>query len=53
MADADYGYVGTGPGKINLYKEKEIVRRNINESEAVEALVGLIQEYGDWQEPRL
>ncbi|MFM6946459.1 MAG: (E)-4-hydroxy-3-methylbut-2-enyl-diphosphate synthase [Flavobacteriales bacterium] len=52
MADADYGYVGTGPGKINLYKEKEIVRRNINESEAVEALVGLIQEYGDWQEPR-
>jgi len=52
MADADYGYVGTGPGKINLYKEKEIVRRNINEAEAVEALVGLIQEYGDWQEPR-
>ena len=52
MADADYGYVGTGPGKINLYKEKEIVRRNINEAEAVEALVELIQEYGDWQEPR-
>lgn len=53
MADADYGYVGTGPGKINLYKEKEIVRRNINESEAVEALVDLIREYGDWQDPKI
>ncbi len=53
MADADYGYVGTGPGKINLYKEKEIVRRNINENEAVEALVELIREYGDWLEPKI
>jgi (E)-4-hydroxy-3-methylbut-2-enyl-diphosphate synthase len=53
MADADYGYVGTGPGKINLYKEKEIVRRNINETEAVEALVDLIREYGDWLEPKI
>ena len=53
MADADYGYVGTGPGKINLYKEKEIVRRNINETEAVEALVELIREYGDWLEPKI
>jgi (E)-4-hydroxy-3-methylbut-2-enyl-diphosphate synthase len=53
MADADYGYVGTGPGKINLYKEKEIVRRNINETEAVEALVDLIREYGDWLEPKM
>ena len=52
MADADYGYVGTGPGKINLYKEKTIVKRNIEELQAVEALVELIKEYGDWQEPR-
>ena len=52
MADADYGYVGTGPGKINLYKEKTIVKRNIEEIQAVEALVELIKEYGDWQEPR-
>ena len=52
MADADYGYVGTGPGKINLYKEKTIVRRNIEELQAVEALVDLIKEYGDWQEPK-
>ena len=53
MADADYGYVGTGPGKINLYKEKTIVKRNIEELQAVEALVELIKEYGDWQEPRV
>ncbi len=51
MADADYGYVGTGPGKINLYKEKTVVRKNINESDAVEALVDLIKEHGDWVDP--
>ena len=50
MADADYGYVGTGPGKITLYKEKEVVRRNIPEDEAVEALIDLIREHGDWVE---
>ena len=50
MADADYGYVGTGPGKINLYKEKTVVKRNIPEAEAVEALVDLIKENGDWAE---
>ena len=38
MADADYGYVGTGIGKITLYKEKEVVQRNIPENEAVEIL---------------
>ena len=48
MADADYGYVGTGPGKITLYKEKEVVRRNVPEDEAVQALIELIQEHGDW-----
>ena len=37
MADADYGYVGTGPGKITLYKEKEVVQRNIPEDEVVDA----------------
>lgn len=51
MADADYGYVGTGPGKIHLYKEKEVVRKNISEEHAVEALVELIKEHGDWVEP--
>ena len=48
MADADYGYVGTGPGKITLYKEKEVVKRNVPEGEAVEALIELIREHGDW-----
>jgi (E)-4-hydroxy-3-methylbut-2-enyl-diphosphate synthase len=50
MADADYGYVGTGPGKITLYKGKEVVKKNIDEKEAVDALIGLIREYGDWVE---
>jgi (E)-4-hydroxy-3-methylbut-2-enyl-diphosphate synthase len=50
MADADYGYVGTGAGKITLYKGKEVVKRNIAEGEAVEALVELIREHGDWVE---
>jgi (E)-4-hydroxy-3-methylbut-2-enyl-diphosphate synthase len=53
MADADYGYVGTGPGKINLYKEKNVVKRNIPEEEAVTALIDLIKEYGDWVEPKI
>lgn len=51
MADADYGYVGTGPGKIHLYKEKEVVRKNVPEAEAVDALIDLIREHGDWLEP--
>jgi (E)-4-hydroxy-3-methylbut-2-enyl-diphosphate synthase len=51
MADADYGYVGTGPGKINLYKEKTVVRKNVPEEEAVDALIELIRENGDWIEP--
>jgi (E)-4-hydroxy-3-methylbut-2-enyl-diphosphate synthase len=50
MADADYGYVGTGPGKINLYKEKTVVRKNVAEAEAVQALIDLIKEHGDWVE---
>ena len=51
MADADYGYVGSGPGKINLYKEKQVVKRNIPENEAVSALINLIKENNDWVEP--
>ena len=50
MADADYGYVGTGPGKITLYKEQTVVKKNIQESEAVTALIDLIKEHGDWVE---
>ena len=50
MADADYGYVGTGRGQITLYKGQEVVKRNIPELNAVEALINLIKEHGDWVE---
>jgi len=50
MADADYGYVGTRPGKITLYKEKTVVKKNIDEELAVDALIDLIKEHGDWVE---
>ncbi len=50
MADADYGYVGTGKGKVMLYKRQELVKKNVNESVALEYLVGLIKESGDWKE---
>lgn len=52
MADADYGYVGSGPDRITLYKEKDIVRRNVPAKEAVNALIELIREDGKWIEPR-
>jgi len=51
MADADYGYVGSGVEKITLYREKEIVKRNIPTNEAVDALIELIKEDGIWFEP--
>ncbi|MCC6939232.1 MAG: (E)-4-hydroxy-3-methylbut-2-enyl-diphosphate synthase [Flavobacteriales bacterium] len=50
MADADYGYVGTGPGVITLYKEKNVVKRNVPSAQAVDELVALIKEHGDWVE---
>ncbi|MBN1402866.1 MAG: (E)-4-hydroxy-3-methylbut-2-enyl-diphosphate synthase [Opitutales bacterium] len=50
MADADFGYVGGAPGKINLYVGKKPVQINIPSSEAVEHLVALIKEHGKWQE---
>jgi len=50
MADADFGYVGGAPGKINLYVGKEPVKFNIPEAEAVERLVDLIKEHGKWIE---
>ena len=51
MADADYGYVGSGVDKITLYREKEIVKRNIPANNAVDALIGLIKEDGIWFDP--
>lgn len=50
MADADYGYVGTGKGKITLYKEQTVVEKNIPEDKAVTALIDLIKQHGDWVE---
>jgi (E)-4-hydroxy-3-methylbut-2-enyl-diphosphate synthase len=51
MADADYGYVGTGPGKITLYKEKTVIKKNVPEEEAVQELIELIKSNGDWADP--
>ena len=52
MADADYGYVGAGKGKITLYKNKNIIKNNIDENIAVEELIKLIKENGDWIEKK-
>jgi (E)-4-hydroxy-3-methylbut-2-enyl-diphosphate synthase len=52
MADADFGYVGGAPGKVNLYVGKTAVKFNIPEKEAVERLKDLIREHGKWTEPR-
>lgn len=48
MADADYGYVGAAPGRITLYKGREVIARNIPQAEALDRLVELIKENGDW-----
>lgn len=50
MGDADFGYVGGAPGKINLFKNKELVKKDIPENDAVEALIELIKESGKWME---
>jgi (E)-4-hydroxy-3-methylbut-2-enyl-diphosphate synthase len=51
MADADFGYVGSGPGKITLYKGKEVVKRNVNSEVAVNELINLLKENEVWIEP--
>jgi (E)-4-hydroxy-3-methylbut-2-enyl-diphosphate synthase len=48
MADADFGYVGSGPGKITLYKGKDVVKRNIDSTVAVDALIELLKENEAW-----
>ena len=50
MADADFGYVGSGFGKISLYRGQNCVRKNIPEEKAVDYLIELIQEHGMWQD---
>ena len=51
MADADFGYVGGAPGKIDLYVGKEVVRRAIPMESATDQLIELIQEHGRWVDP--
>jgi len=51
MADADYGYVGAGRGKVSLYKGKECIEKNIPEEMAIEKLIALIKAHGDWIDP--
>ena len=51
MADADYGYVGAARGKVSLYKGKQCIEMNIPEAEAIDRLVDLIKQNGDWREP--
>jgi (E)-4-hydroxy-3-methylbut-2-enyl-diphosphate synthase len=51
MADADYGYVGTGVGKVSLYKGQEVIKKNIPSESAVDALIQLIDFHGDWIGP--
>ncbi len=51
MADADFGYVGSGVGKITLYKGKEIVKRNIDSAIAVDELINLLKEHDAWVNP--
>ncbi len=50
MADADYGYVGSGPGRITLYKGKEVVKRNVPSAQAVDELIEIIRGDGKWIE---
>jgi len=51
MADADYGYVGSGVDKITLYRGKDIIKRSVPSSQAVDELIDLIREDGNWTEP--
>jgi (E)-4-hydroxy-3-methylbut-2-enyl-diphosphate synthase len=53
MADADFGYVGSGPGKITLYKGKDVMKRNVNSEVAVEELINLLKENDAWIAPSL
>lgn len=50
MADADYGYVGSGTDKVTLYRGKEAVKKNINSANALDELIGIIKDDGNWIE---
>jgi (E)-4-hydroxy-3-methylbut-2-enyl-diphosphate synthase len=52
MADADFGYVGSGVGKITLYKGKEVMKRNIDSEVAVDELIQLLKDNDAWVDPQ-
>jgi (E)-4-hydroxy-3-methylbut-2-enyl-diphosphate synthase len=52
MADADYGYVGAGPGRITLYRGRQVVRRDVAQDEALAALIDLLRADGVWVDPK-
>jgi len=51
MADADYGYVGAAAGRVSLYKGKQCIEMNIPEQDAIDRLLDLIKQNGDWVDP--
>lgn len=51
MADADYGFVGSGPGKVTLFRQKKAIKKNIPEENAINELINLIRECNDWKDP--
>ncbi len=51
MADADYGYIGSGPDTVSLFKNRNLIKRNLPRKEAVDELINLIKEHGDWVDP--
>jgi (E)-4-hydroxy-3-methylbut-2-enyl-diphosphate synthase len=53
MADADYGYIGAGNGKVNLYKSRDLIKQGVDEKQAVSELVSLIKKHGDWKDPKI
>ncbi|MDR3095272.1 MAG: (E)-4-hydroxy-3-methylbut-2-enyl-diphosphate synthase [Bacteroidales bacterium] len=53
MADADYGYVGAGEGKVTLYRQREVMKSNIPEADAVDELIHLIKDNGDWKDIKI
>lgn len=53
MADADYGYVGSGVGRITLYRSKDVVKKNVPAKQAVDELINIIKEDGNWVNPEL
>ncbi len=52
MADADYGYIGAGNGKVNLYKSRELMIKGVDEKQAISELISLIKKYEDWKDPK-